>query len=90
MIEFRARMFRTLLFLLPANFSFAATIYVNINNPTPGTGASWATAYKDLNLALAAASYGDQIRVAQGTYKPTTFPIRRRGRPLSSHLERQR
>ncbi len=72
MIEFRARIFPILLFLFPANCCFAATIYVNINNPTPGTGTSWATAYKDLNLALAAANYGDQVWVAQGTYKPTT------------------
>jgi gliding motility-associated-like protein len=65
-----------LLFLLSANCSFAVIRYVNINNPTPGGGTSWATAYNDLNAALAASTfpghYGDEIWVAQGTYKPTT------------------
>jgi gliding motility-associated-like protein len=65
-----------LLFLLSANCSFAVIRYVNVNNPTPGAGTSWATAYNDLNQALAAstfpAHYGDEIWVAQGTYKPTT------------------
>ncbi|MFL5747233.1 MAG: choice-of-anchor Q domain-containing protein, partial [Niastella sp.] len=64
-----------LLFLLSANCSFAVIRYVNINNPTPGAGTSWATAYNDLNVALASltfpANYGDEIWVAQGTYKPT-------------------
>ena len=64
-----------LLFLLSANCSFAVIRYVNVNNPTPGAGTSWATAYNDLNQALAAstfpAHYNDEIWVAQGTYKPT-------------------
>jgi len=71
MFEFRAWIIRIVLLLLPVQYCFAATIYVNVNNPTPGTGATWASAYKDLSLALAAASYGDQVWVAQGTYKPT-------------------
>ncbi|HEU4472459.1 MAG TPA: gliding motility-associated C-terminal domain-containing protein [Flavisolibacter sp.] len=59
-------------FCLFVSFSSgAATIYVNINNPAPGAGTSWATAYKDLSAALAAANTGDEIWVAQGTYKPT-------------------
>jgi len=52
----------------------SATIYyVNASNPTPGSGTTWATAFTDLNQALAAlSSVFDQIWVAQGTYKPTT------------------
>ncbi|OQP60707.1 hypothetical protein A3860_32425 [Niastella vici] len=65
-----------LLFLLPASSCFAVIRYVNANNPTPGAGTSWATAYNDLNAAIAASAfpghYGDEIWVAQGTYKPTT------------------
>jgi hypothetical protein len=35
-------------------------------------GSSWTQAYKDLNVALASATVGDQIWVKRGTYKPTT------------------
>jgi gliding motility-associated-like protein len=52
--------------------TFAARFYVNINNPTPGGGFSWATAFTDLQDALAASSPYDEIWVAKGTYKPTS------------------
>ena len=71
MFAFRSRIFIVLLCLFSFSSGFANIIYVNINNPTPGTGTTWASAYIDLNLALAAANYGDQIWVAQGTYMPT-------------------
>ena len=60
-----------LLFLLSANFCFSNHRYVNISNPTPGAGTSWATAYTDLNAAAATLSIFDTIWVAQGIYKPT-------------------
>jgi hypothetical protein len=72
MSDFSVRFLRIILFLLPVHSCFAATIYVNVNNATPGTGGTWATAYKDLGLALGEAANGDQVWVAQGTYKPTT------------------
>lgn len=59
------------LFPVQAAFSFNR-IYVNVNNPTPGTGTSWATAYNDLSAALAAGNQADTFWVAQGTYLPTT------------------
>ena len=45
-------------------------IHVNINAATGGDGASWATAYKYLQDALAAAADGNEIWVAKGTYYP--------------------
>ena len=45
-------------------------IHVNINAATGGDGASWGTAYKYLQDALAAAADGDEIWVAKGTYYP--------------------
>ncbi len=45
--------------------------YVNALAVPGRNGASWECAFKDLQLALAAASSGDQIWVASGTYKPT-------------------
>ncbi|MGA2499578.1 MAG: right-handed parallel beta-helix repeat-containing protein, partial [Tepidisphaeraceae bacterium] len=49
------------------------TIYVDVNSPAPATnGPTWATAYKDLQLALGVAVSGDTIEVADGTYKPTS------------------
>ncbi len=48
------------------------TYYVDDDSScTSSCGSSWATAYPDLQEALAAASDGDTIRVAEGTYKPT-------------------
>jgi hypothetical protein len=47
-------------------------IYVNINAVSSNQdGKSWASAYQDLTAALEAASYGDSVFVAQGTYFPT-------------------
>src|SRR6185437_8305717 len=59
-------------FLISTSHCFAVIRYVNINNPTPGTGLTWATAYNNLQSALAAANYADQIWIAQGTYKPSS------------------
>ena len=46
-------------------------LYVNAAAAAGGNGNSWATAYTDLQQALAAAAATEAIWVAQGTYKPT-------------------
>jgi hypothetical protein len=46
-------------------------IYVDAGAPPGGDGSSWAAAFSDLQDALAAASVGNEIWVAQGTYLPT-------------------
>ena len=47
-------------------------IYVDAAAPAVGaTGANWATAFPDLQAALACAEPGDQVWVAGGLYKPT-------------------
>lgn len=48
----------------------AKIIYVNGALAGAGNGASWTTAYKDLQKALAASAAGDSIYVARGTYYP--------------------
>jgi len=45
------------------------TRYVD-DDATPGDGTSWATAFAELQAALAASSAGDEIRLAQGLYRP--------------------
>jgi predicted outer membrane repeat protein len=59
-----------LLLISPA---YATIRYVDATRANDsGSGLSWATAHKYLQTALAAAQPGDQIWVAEGTYKPTT------------------
>ncbi|MBA7484808.1 hypothetical protein ES707_20339 [subsurface metagenome] len=60
-------------FLLWFGCTIAAgeVIYVDIDRPTGGNGTSWGTAYKYLQDALyKPPTGGDQIWVAEGTYKP--------------------
>lgn len=51
---------------------FSGIIYVNDDSPCSTTcdGTSWGNAYKDLQLALAAATTGDTIWLAEGRYHP--------------------
>jgi len=48
----------------------AITLYVDDDASPDGDGLSWATAFKYLKDGLTVASYGDEVRVAQGTYQP--------------------
>ncbi len=48
----------------------ARVLYVDAGVTTSGNGSSWSSAYKTLRIALTAASSGDEVRVAQGTYRP--------------------
>lgn len=50
-----------------------AVRYVDINATGPlQDGTSWESAYTDLQYALAAATSGDEIRIADGIYLPTS------------------
>lgn len=57
-----------------ATNNIQAQLYVNSNSPcsTDCDGSSWDKAFSDLQDALAMATSGDQIWVAQGTYTPHT------------------
>lgn len=59
-----------LLVLLGVNAVAGKTIYVDAGAAGENDGSSWADAFNYLQDALMIASTGDEIRVAQGIYKP--------------------
>ena len=71
---------KTYLFILLASLCFlsfetqATVIFVHYSSSGTNTGASWTNAFTTLQPALNAASAGDTIFIASGTYKPTHIP----------------
>jgi len=54
---------------LVCHAGLAATIHVDSRVAASGDGSSWSTAWKTIGEALSAASAGDEIWVARGTYR---------------------
>ena len=65
----------TVLFICLSAYS-QTTYYVDVaRSDNSGAGTSWATAKKDLQVAINIASSGDQVWVKAGTYLPTHDPF---------------
>ncbi len=65
----------TALTLAVSSSSFAAVRFVRSSQSLPPSqqdGLSWSTAFSTLQTGIDASNPGDELRVAQGTYKPTT------------------
>ncbi len=60
----------SILLILSSIASAGQTIFVDIDAAGTGTGSSWYNAFNYLQDALAVASESDEIRVAEGVYKP--------------------
>jgi hypothetical protein len=58
----------------------AEIYYVDAEAPGDNDGSSWSDAFLCLQDALAVAQYGDEIRVANGEYKPDQRALARRDR----------
>ena len=57
---------------LEARRLLSAVLFVDDSAVGSGDGSSWNSAFRDLQLALSQAVYGDEIHVAAGMYKPTS------------------
>lgn len=53
----------------------AAVVHVDAGAADGGDGTTWASAFNDLAIGLAAAESGDQVWVAQGRYQPSITRI---------------
>jgi len=56
----------------------AKVIHVDVDAPGANDGSSWENAYSYLQDALMFATAGDEIRVAQGVYRPDEFVLSKR------------
>lgn len=52
------------------DLALAGTIYVDADATGANNGASWANAFNQLHDALAAATSGDEVWIAEGLYTP--------------------
>ena len=73
-----------LLLLGTVSIATGKIVYVDADAAVGNNGSSWQDAYKCLQDALTVAKYGDEIRVAEGVYKPDEHVVTGRFGPQVS------
>ncbi len=74
-MQYFSTLFTIVCLSLSINYANATTRYVKQGGSGSGDGSSWVNASSDLQAMINASILLDEVWVAEGTYKPNTYPL---------------